>query len=128
MIFLEPGLYLRVEEMEGGPKPLPLNSGFSMRRAYRALGLYSPSETSEAYFVLSNDRNEVWFICNRHFRTYALIPTENRFYFTIKNLSSKAHVNEVAVAVFSSLKPGRELVNKHATIHKETIHGKTQGS
>lgn len=79
MTLIEPGLYLRVEEMPNGPKPTPLNSGFSSDRAYRALGIYNPSETSDAYFVLSNDRDEVWFICNRHLRTYALLPQETRF-------------------------------------------------
>lgn len=74
MIFFEHGLYLRVEEIPNGPKPLPLGSGFSITKAYRALGLYNPSETSDAYFILSNDRDELWFICNRHLRTYALIP------------------------------------------------------
>lgn len=78
MTFLEPGLYLHVEEMDNGPKPLPLKSGFSTGRAYRALGLYNPSETSDAYFVLCNDRNEMWFICNRHLRAYALLPQEQR--------------------------------------------------
>ena len=86
MTLLEPGLYLRVEEMLNGPKPLPLQSGFSKGRAYRALGLYNPSETSDAYFVLSNDRNEVWFICNRHLRTYALMPEQKHFRLTIKEL------------------------------------------
>jgi hypothetical protein len=79
MTTLETALYLRVEEMDNGPKPLPLKSGFSEGRAYRALGIYNPSETSDAYFVLSNDRDEVWFICNRHLRTYALIPDEKNF-------------------------------------------------
>lgn len=78
MTLIEPGLYLRVEELENGPKPLPLMSGFSHGRAYRALGLYNPSETSDAYFVLSNDRDEVWFICNRHLRTCALLPDEKQ--------------------------------------------------
>lgn len=84
MTSFESGLYLRVQEMENGPKPLPLQSGFSLGRAYRALGLYNPSETSDAYFVLSNDRNEVWFICNRHLRTYALMPEEKNFRFNLK--------------------------------------------
>ena len=79
MTQLESGLYLRVQELDNGPKPLPLLSGFSTECAYRALGLYNPSETSDAYFVLSNDRDEVWFICNRHLRTYGLLPRENRF-------------------------------------------------
>ena len=78
MIFFEPGLYLRVEELDSGPKPFPLQSGFSMGVAYRALGLYNPSETSDAYFVLSNDRDEIWFICNRHLRTVGLSPQEHR--------------------------------------------------
>ena len=78
MLFFEPGLYLRVEELDNGPKPFPLQSGFSTDVAYRALGLYNPSETSDAYFVLSNDRDEIWFICNRHLRTVGLIPHETR--------------------------------------------------
>ena len=78
MLFFEPGLYLRVEELENGPKPFPLQSGFSIGCEYRALGLYNPSETSDAYFVLSNDRDEVWFICNRHLRTVGLMPKETR--------------------------------------------------
>lgn len=72
MMFFEQGLYLRVEELPNGPRPLPLDSGFSTGNAYRALGLYNPSETSDAYFVLSNDRDEIWFICNRHLRTHVL--------------------------------------------------------
>jgi S-adenosylmethionine decarboxylase proenzyme len=76
MICLEPALYLQVEELEGGPKPFPLQSGFSKGRSYRALGLYNPAETSDAYFILSNDRNEIWFICNRHLRTTAIAPQE----------------------------------------------------
>lgn len=90
MITLEPGLYLRIDELDNGPKPLPLHSGFSVNRAYRALGLYNPSETSDAYFVLSNDRDEVWFICNRHLRTYALMPSETNFRITLTQFSMKA--------------------------------------
>ena len=72
MLWLEQGLYLSVEEMENGPRPLPLQSGFNMGTAYRALGCFNPSETSDAYYLLSNDRNEIWFICNRHLRTVCL--------------------------------------------------------
>lgn len=82
MLFFEPGLYLRVEELINGPKPYPLQSGFSMGCAYRALGLYNPSETSDAYFVLSNDRDEIWFICNRHVRTIGVLPHESRLRFS----------------------------------------------
>lgn len=73
---LENGLYLRVQELAGGPTPFPLRSGFSEDMAYRALGLFNPSETSDAYFVLSNDRDEVWFICNRHLRTVGLLDAQ----------------------------------------------------
>ncbi len=68
MIWIEQGLYLRVEQMENAAKPYPLDNGFNQNTAYRALGMYNPSETSEAYFMLSNDRDEIWFICNRHLR------------------------------------------------------------
>ncbi len=46
MVFFEPGLYLHVEEPENGPKPFPLQTGFSTGCAYRALGLSNPSETT----------------------------------------------------------------------------------
>ena len=72
MIWLEQGLYLRVEELPGGPRPLPMLSGFNLTTAYRALGCFNPSETSDAYFILSNDRDEVWFICSRHLRTVVM--------------------------------------------------------
>ena len=83
MNLLEPGLYLRVQEVTTGPPPLPLSSGFSADRAYRALGIFNPSETSDAYFVLSNDRDEVWWICNRHLRTHALLPKALEFHLLI---------------------------------------------
>ena len=89
MTSLEPGLYVRIEELDGGPKPFPLTSGFSIGQAYRALGLYNPSETSDAYFVLSNDRDEIWFICNRHVRAYALLPEERAFTLLIRETSRK---------------------------------------
>ncbi len=84
MTSLEPGLYVRIEELDNGLKPFPLDSGFSLGHAYRALGLYHPSETSDAYFVLSNDRDEIWFICNQHVRAYALLPDERAFTLPIR--------------------------------------------
>ena len=89
MTSLEPGLYVRIEELDNGPKPFPLTSGFSMRQAYRALGLYNPSETSDAYFVLSNDRDEIWFVCNRHVRAYGLLPDERAFTLPIRETARK---------------------------------------
>ena len=72
MITLEEGLYLRVQELDNGPRPLPLQSGFNTQTAYRALGLFNLSETSDAYFILANDRDEIWFISNRHLRAIGL--------------------------------------------------------
>lgn len=79
MIWFEQGLYLRVEELDNGPRPLPLCSGFSEGVSYRALGVFNPSESSDAYYILSNDRDEIWFICNKHLRTVALLPDSTDF-------------------------------------------------
>jgi hypothetical protein len=69
-IYVTGELWVIVCQFEGprAPRPLPLESGFSEKTQYKVLGVHSPSETSEAYFVLCNDRDEVWFISNRHFR------------------------------------------------------------
>lgn len=71
MIAYETGMYVRIEEMSGdrAPMPKPLASGFVMEQAYRVLGIFNPAETSDAYLILSNERDELWFICNRHLRT-----------------------------------------------------------
>lgn len=63
-------MFVRIVELQGprAPMPLPLSSGFNESRAYRVLGVYNPSETSDAYFILANDREELWFICQRHLR------------------------------------------------------------
>jgi hypothetical protein len=74
MLTLEPGVYVRIVELPNGPTPFPLASGFNADTAYRALGMFNPSETSDAYFILSNDRDELWFICNRHARVVGLLP------------------------------------------------------
>ena len=47
--------------------------------AYRTLGCFNPSETADAYYVLANDRDEVWFICNRHVRVVVLDDTRKVF-------------------------------------------------
>ena len=44
-----------------------------------ALGCFNPSETSDAYYILSNDRDEIWFICNRHLRTVFLDASNTAF-------------------------------------------------
>ena len=72
MIDYERGLYIRIQELDNGPRPLPLNSGFSRDRSYRVLGLYNPSETGECWLILSNDIDQIWHISQRHVRTVGL--------------------------------------------------------
>lgn len=55
--------------------PLPLQSGFSLDRLYRVVGVYNANESSDAFFILPNDRGELWFICQRHLRFGALVDT-----------------------------------------------------
>ncbi|GGR98001.1 hypothetical protein [Deinococcus sedimenti] len=77
MIAFHPHLFVRIVELGGprAPTPLPLSSGFNEGRAYRVVGVYNPSETSDAYFILPNDRDELWFICQRHLRFAGLHDT-----------------------------------------------------
>jgi hypothetical protein len=74
VIYIEPNVYVRVQELPNGPAPLPLRSGFSSDTAYRVLGIFSASESAECFFVLGNDRAETWFISNRHFRIVGVFP------------------------------------------------------
>lgn len=90
MIHLELGLYLRVQQVsQRPPQPLPLQSGFSVDVAYRALGIHSPSETSECYFILANDRDETWFVSNRHFRTVGIFPERRELRFALVGLKDE---------------------------------------
>ena len=70
MVYVEAGLYVRMQPLQGAraPQPQPLDSGFNSETAYRVLGMHNPSETADAYLMLSNDRDELWFICTRHVR------------------------------------------------------------
>lgn len=77
MLSLESGLYLRIQEMVHGPTPLPLQSGFSNDIAYRALGMFHAAESSDAHFLLSNDKDEICAIRSGHLRTVALLPHIN---------------------------------------------------
>lgn len=79
MLWLEQGLYVRIHELANGPRPLPLQSGFSGDTAYRVLGCFNPSETSDAYYILANDRDEIWFICNRHVRVVVINDVRKDF-------------------------------------------------
>ena len=78
-ITIEPNLYVRIVELHNGPAPIPLQNGFNTKRAYRVLGLYTPSETGEAYLILPNDRKEMWFISNRHIRIEGIFPDRDLY-------------------------------------------------
>ena len=68
-------MHVYINQMNGdrSPMPQPLSSGFSENKLYKVYGIYSPSETSECYFMLVNDKSEMWFISNRHLRFAGLI-------------------------------------------------------
>lgn len=71
MIYIQNGLYVTIRQLENPvAPPFPLASGFTENTAYLVLGAFSMSETGEAYFILSNERDEIWFISNRHLRSY----------------------------------------------------------
>ena len=76
MLWIEPGLYVRIEQLQGprAPMPHPLENGFNTHTAYRLLGLSNPSETADAYAILSNDADQMWFICTRHLRILGPLP------------------------------------------------------
>jgi len=66
-----PGVRVRVVQFENAARPvspLPLLNGFSADRIYDVLGIHMPDSTSECYLMLANDRDELWWISNRHLR------------------------------------------------------------
>ena len=69
-IYLKPDIFVTVRQMGGerAPQPLPLSNGFSEGIAYEVLGIHTASESAEAFLILRNDRDEMWFISNRHVR------------------------------------------------------------
>lgn len=76
MIYVQDGLFVRIQQLETplAPNPKPLAHGFNNDTAYRVLGCFSLAESADAFFILSNDRDEIWFISNRHLRTCDLAP------------------------------------------------------
>jgi hypothetical protein len=87
LVTIEPDLYVVIREMrdERSPQPRPLSNGFSKNVAYRVIGLHSASETSEAYLIMVNDREELWFISNRHVRAHGIFPAIKSFRFSVEN-------------------------------------------
>ena len=77
MTYFETGLYIRTAKLDDGAKPFSLTCGFLADGAYRALSLYNPARTSDTYFVLSNNLDEIWSIGNEH--AHELLPDEMAF-------------------------------------------------
>ena len=74
----DPRLYVEIVPLDNGhpPRPHPLTEGkFDLTYAYKVLGIYNPSETSECYLMLANREREIWFIPQRHTRAYRLIES-----------------------------------------------------
>ncbi len=68
--YIRPNVFVVIEQISGqfAPRPLPLENHFTEGKHYEILGLHCPSETSEAYCILKNDLDQMWFISNRHLR------------------------------------------------------------
>ena len=79
MIDYERCLYVVIQELPKGPSPFPLEHGFSAGVAYRVLGIYNPSESGECWLIMSNDDDQLWYISQRHVRTWALKPESTEF-------------------------------------------------
>src|SRR5438046_7183832 len=62
------------------PQPHPITEGhFDPAYAYKVLGVYNPSETSECYLMLANPERQIWFIPQRHVRAFKLIDSDEFF-------------------------------------------------
>ena len=66
--YIKSGVKVKINQLNStnAPRPLPLENNFSLEKEYEIIGLHCPSETSEAYCILVNDMNQLWFISNRH--------------------------------------------------------------
>ncbi len=95
MMYIQDGLYVRIQEdqVPTAPLPKPLQSGFSREFTYRVLGAFSLSESGEAYFILANDRDEIWFISNRHLRVHQLLPSSREFRLPLPSINGAADRN-----------------------------------
>lgn len=71
-IQLQTGLYVRIEEcaLESGLR----EQGFSRDRLYRVLDAQNASASFESIVMLTNDRDELCFVLNRHVRVALIAP------------------------------------------------------
>lgn len=100
-------LYVEIVPLKNGrsPQPHPIKDGrFDPDYAYKVLGIYNPSETSECYLMLANLRREIWFIPQRHTRAFRLIDGDE--FFVPKSRFNGAGANGHKARV-TPLRPGR---------------------
>lgn len=69
-VYIKSGVKVIINQIDTkfAPQPKPLENNFSEGKEYEIIGLYCPSETSEAFCILVNDLNQIWFISNRHLK------------------------------------------------------------
>jgi hypothetical protein len=97
MVNVNPNLYVEIVPMNGprSPAPHPVVDGqFDTSQVYKVLGCYSPSESSESYFMLSNQRREIWFISNRHVRAHSVQESSALFlprYDALQSVGAPSH-------------------------------------
>ena len=67
-VYIKPGIKVKINQLntKNAPTPKPLENNFSNDKEYEIIGIHCASETSEAYCILVNDLNQIWFISNRH--------------------------------------------------------------
>ena len=78
----DPRLHVEIVPLENAHplRPHPVaDAGFDTAYAYKVLGVYNPSETSECYLMLANTDREIWFIPQRHTRAYRLLDSDEFF-------------------------------------------------
>ena len=90
----DPRLYVEIVPLDNGraPKPHPVLEGrFDPDLAYKVLGIYNPSETSECYLMLANPNREIWFIPQRHTRAWRLLDGDELFVPKAEHSASNGH-------------------------------------
>ena len=94
----DPRLYVEIVPLENDrpPQPHPIRDGrFDPALAYKVLGIYNPSETSECYLMLANPQRQIWFIPQRHVRAWRLIDS-NEFFLPKTPNGDSAHREPLA--------------------------------
>jgi len=69
-LYLQPNLHVTIKTFAGQQPltPVPALSGFTEGQTYAVLGAIEHSPDGELWFMLANDRGEIWRISNRHCR------------------------------------------------------------